>query len=329
MAIPGQQTQSVPTFLAALYKCASGTCGLRNIAQFGGPGNAAHEGGIDLPSTAGTPVYALGAGEIVGSGYWGPGQYNLSTDSSGCSYCHGVVTIRTNVPGFGLQDVYYQHITIDKSVPLIPNGTTKGPSIAKGALLGVINANPGEVEVGFNATGWGTIWGPDPHPAAWSNTPDVLIRAMVNSDPTFQWGSQTSGAASGAAALAGAAIQKAAIVIGPNDSVAQLLTDIDTALQITNPFNVPINTDITISAPIIGQIDTGIPNPGAFGGYAMQVFENLGYDFSALMVRGIFIVIGLMIIAGLAMGIQQQVANAALAPVGGVQGAVKIAGAFL
>lgn len=328
-----------PAFLAALMKCSSGACGLWNIAQAGGPGNSSYEGGIDVPSAAGTPVYALAAGQLRGSGYFDKsrGLFNLSSDAgNGCSYCHGVVTIRCQVPGYGLQDMYYQHITIDPGIKLYPNGTTSGPSIAKGQLLGTINSDPGEVEIGFNATGWGTIWGPDPHPAPWNNAPWDLIRALINADPSFAWGSQTqgsSGLTGGTSGAIGNVLQHINNAISPNEDVANLLEQWDVALGIVNPFNVPMQTDIVVQVPKVGPfggqtLDTGFPNPGALSGYILQVAENIGYDFTALLVRGLFLAVGVGIFMAMGQSLAHQYGQQASDMLGGPEGIAQIAGAF-
>ena len=120
-----------------------------------GPG-VPGEGGVDLGAAKGTPVYALGDGDVVGSGYW--------RDSG-----HGVVTIRTNVPGHGLNDIYYQHITIG-------SGIHQGMHILRGQQIGVIDGF-NEIEIGANAN-WGQPWGLN-HPAGWVKDPRPLIKALM------------------------------------------------------------------------------------------------------------------------------------------------------
>lgn len=120
-----------------------------------GPG-VPGEGGVDLDSPVGTPVYALGGGTVIAQGYW---------NDTG----HGVVTIRTNVPGYGLNDMYYQHIIIDPSIQT-------GQSIQPKQQIGTVGQY-GETEIGFNAN-WGGVWGTN-HPAGWVNDPRPLIEALM------------------------------------------------------------------------------------------------------------------------------------------------------
>ena len=316
-----------PAFLAALLKCPSGTCGLWNIAQAGGVGNSSNEGGIDCVAAPGTPVYALAAGQLRGAGYFCHASCKTCTDGSfsnstpACANGHpgyGVVTIRCTVPGYGSNDIYYQHIVIDPSIKLYPNGTTSGPNIAKGQLIGTVSQQ-GETEIGFNATNWGMIWGPDPHPAAWSNTPDVLIRALVNADPSFNWGTQTQAGTGGAGGPG--IVQKAGLIIAPNDNVAIILNAVDTALEIVNPFDVTTNTDYTV----FGIINTGIADPTS---YVVDVLGNIGYDASALIVRFIFLLIGIGILLAIGQNLASTTTQNQANMVGGAQGIMGIVGAL-
>ncbi len=164
--------------------------------QAGGINNSAKEGGIDIAAPPGTPVYALAAGPIVGSGYFcHGGPFNLSSNDTNCNSGYGVVTIRSSVPGYGEQDIYYQHVLIDPSIPICASGSGCTGYVQKGQQIGVVSS-AGETEIGANAN-WGTIWGIN-HPAPWSTAPDVLIRAMINSDPSFNWGTQTLAGTTGA-----------------------------------------------------------------------------------------------------------------------------------
>lgn len=308
-----------PAFLAALLKCPSGTCGLWNIARAGGVGNSSNEGGIDCVAAPGTPVYALAAGQLRGAGYFchgGPFN-NTSSFCANGNPGYGVVTIRCTVPGYGSNDIYYQHIVIDPSIKLYPNGTTSGPNIAKGQLIGTVSQQ-GETEIGFNATNWGTIWGPDPHPGAWSTTPDVLIRALVNADPSFNWGTQTQAGTGGAGGPG--IVQKAGLIIAPNDNVAIILHAVDTALEIVNPFDVTTNTDYTVFG-----INTGIADPAS---YVVDVLGNIGYDASALIVRFIFLLIGIGILLAIGQNLAHTYGSQVTQQLGGAQGIAQIAGAF-
>ncbi len=87
-----------------------------NVGMYGrwNQPSSAMEGGVDLTSAGGTPIYALADGTIVGAGnFWH--SANLYTPDSG-NPGYGVVTTRINVPGYGLQDWYVQHIDIAPSI---------------------------------------------------------------------------------------------------------------------------------------------------------------------------------------------------------------------
>lgn len=120
-----------------------------------GPG-VPGEGGVDLGSHVGDPVYALASGIIEGAGYWK-------------DQLHGVVTTRVNVPGAGMEDIYYQHINIAP-------GIKQGGSVTKGELIGTVGSL-NEVEVGFNAN-WGQPWGVN-HPGPWIKDPRPWIKALM------------------------------------------------------------------------------------------------------------------------------------------------------
>ncbi|MGH8397490.1 MAG: hypothetical protein ACRETA_04505 [Gammaproteobacteria bacterium] len=146
--------------------------------------SSALEGGVDLASPGGTPVYALATGPIVGLGdFWHGGGNCLYQGGAGCTFAGGVVTTRINVPGYGANDLYYQHIQ------LAP-GLAVGQTVQQGQLLGTINPAFGEVEMGFNAD-WGGVWGAS-HPAPWVTDPRPLIAALMSGNNTPYTGS-TSG----------------------------------------------------------------------------------------------------------------------------------------
>lgn len=121
-----------------------------------GPG-VPGEGGVDLTSPTGTPVYAMQDGDIIGSGYW--------RDRG-----HGVVTIRCNVPGHGTNDMYYQHI-------IIASGMNEGVHVLRGKEIGT-TGQYGEVEIGCNAN-WGQPWGLN-HPQGWVKDPRPQIKACMS-----------------------------------------------------------------------------------------------------------------------------------------------------
>lgn len=151
---------------------------------------AANEGGVDIPSAAGTPVYALASGVLESSHLFWHNPPNVDQNLGG-NPGYGVVSERVNVPGFGLQDLYYQHIQINPALPTCEGGNCGNTVVQKGQLLGWVTSGVNEVEVGVNPQGWGPVWGPGQHPGPWVD-PDPMIRALVNANPNFGWGSQTT-----------------------------------------------------------------------------------------------------------------------------------------
>jgi len=131
------------------------------------------EGGVDLPSKQGTPVYALADGPLLGAGtYAMPG---VKTD-------YGVVAQRIVVPGHGTQDIYYQHINIASNIRFCKNNRCNNQFIKKGQQVGT-TAGFAEVEVGFNPT-WGGIWGdPNKRPGPWPDDPRPMIKALMDAGP--------------------------------------------------------------------------------------------------------------------------------------------------
>lgn len=136
-----------------------------------GPG-VPGEGGVDLDSPRGTPVYALADGPVIGIGYW--------KDMG-----HGVVTCRITVPGFGENDIYYQHIIFD-------NHLKEGSQVTRGQQIGSIGEY-NEIEIGFNAN-WGQPWGLN-HPAGWVKDPRPLIQALMAGSAPAPGNATTGGTA--------------------------------------------------------------------------------------------------------------------------------------
>lgn len=128
----------------------------------GAPGLA--EGGVDLISPVGTPVYALATGPLIG--------YGWDTAGGGSGW---VLSQRINVPGYGTQDIYYQHMNYSLKYATAPLGTI----IPAGTQIGSVGAWHGEVEVGFNPT-WGGPWGdPSKRPGPWVSDPRPMILALM------------------------------------------------------------------------------------------------------------------------------------------------------
>ncbi len=162
-----------------------------------------YEGGVDLAAPENTPVYALATGPLQGAGYFchgGPFQ-NTSAACSNNNPGYGVLTQRVNVPGYGVNDLYYQHITLAPGIQTCGNGNCGGQIIQKGQLIGYITPGVNMLEMGFNAN-WGTIWGGS-HPAAWVTDPRPLLKNLVNA---FTGGSPLTSTSptSGAGSISGA-----------------------------------------------------------------------------------------------------------------------------
>ncbi len=141
------------------------------------------EGGVDLGVSVGTPVYALATGPILTNGYASPGDT-----------AHGVITQRVNVPGAGIQDLYYQHIQPDLSIK-------PGTVVQKGQRIGTIGPF-NEIEMGFNPA-WGGVWGgqwgspgnANPtanHPGPWVRDPRLWLAALMTGNPSPVSASGTS-----------------------------------------------------------------------------------------------------------------------------------------
>lgn len=138
------------------------------------------EGGVDLTAPTGTPVYALATGKVLSSGYFchgGPFDLSNPTCPPGSSGIkdYGVVTQRINVPGYGMEDIYYQHI-------MLAAGIHPGEVVQKGTEIGTVGPF-GETEVGFNPQGWGALWGGNNHPGPWYTDPRPLIKALMTAGP--------------------------------------------------------------------------------------------------------------------------------------------------
>lgn len=156
----------IPAYLAGMKPYldnpnVSGMYGRWNHPPPPGNPNAPGEGGVDLASSVGVPVYALQDGQIIAAGYWK-------------DIGHGVVTVRCNIPGYGENDLYYQHIVLDPSIKQCTSGCTQ--QVKRGQKLGVVGEY-GEVELGLNAN-WGGVWGTN-HPAAWADDPRPQIKALM------------------------------------------------------------------------------------------------------------------------------------------------------
>lgn len=124
------------------------------------------EGGVDIPLPAGTPIYALATGPLMGAG-----TFTMGAGGFG----HGVVTQNVN----GVGQVYYQHIDLAPGIPHCKSGSCGGYVVQEGQLLGHSTSAIGEVEIGINAT-WGGIWGTNKNNALWVCDPRAALKALAN-----------------------------------------------------------------------------------------------------------------------------------------------------
>ena len=174
------------------------------------------EGGVDVYPGGGngTPIYALGTGKLMGSGYFYHGGPYFSTQKTGASNnAPGFGVVTEDVPGVG--QVYYQHITIAPSIPFCTSGNCSGYTVQRGQLIGYSNApNPGIVEVGINAP-WGGIWGTNSDPLKWFSDPRAALTKLA----------QTGGpvvASQGSAAVSGGSTTSSSLPFGLDTIVASL-----------------------------------------------------------------------------------------------------------
>lgn len=157
------------------------------------------EGGVDLASPGGTPVYAIADGPIIGAGpFWH--SADLYTPNSG-NPGYDVVTTRVMVPGYGLQDLYYQHIAMVSTITPCQNNCGN-QYVHRGDLIGTVRANVGEIEMGFNAN-WGGVWGIN-HPGAWATDPRPMLTALLQEGVPPQLGGQPTADTSPGTNLVGA-----------------------------------------------------------------------------------------------------------------------------
>jgi hypothetical protein len=137
---------------------------------------SAMEGGVDIGSPGGTPVYALATGVLEGAGnFWH--SANLYTPGSG-NPGYGVLTERVNIPGYGMNDLYYQHIQLSPNIQTCYAGNCNGQVVYKGEQIGTIIPGVNMLEMGLNAD-WGGVWGTN-HPNAWATDPRPEIAALIN-----------------------------------------------------------------------------------------------------------------------------------------------------
>jgi hypothetical protein len=260
---------------------------------------AAKEGGMDLSSPAGTPVYALGAGQVIGAGYF------WFTDGSPAG---GVVTVRTAMPDGTFNDIYYQHIKISGNVQLcnqqggqLYNGVV-GPSptyqnMNVNQLVGWTypldgaHGNP-HVEVGANATGWLGIWGDDPHPGPWYDDPEPMTRELManggGKGSNLDTGNVT---VNNAVNNAQSAVQTLSQVKGVEGPIAVFHN-----AQQFKGFSVPPDSASSANWPIIGGIEQGASYPIRV---VLGVINFIGGNFMAFFIRAVLVTIAMVVILAL------------------------------
>jgi len=143
-----------------------------NRSGIAGPNNPAGEGGVDLFANPGTPVFALGTGPIMA----------VDLLEQGGSRSGGVISQRVNVPGMGLQDIYYQHLDVNQNLLKQCSWGNCNVMVQAGQQIGTVGSIQ-ETEVGFNST-WGNAWGTVSQHlpgAQWSTDPEAEIAALMGS----------------------------------------------------------------------------------------------------------------------------------------------------
>jgi hypothetical protein len=185
-------TPTVPTWLKDMQAwIASGSKlqmwdkAAHNPGQDAGPG----EGGVDLTAPVGTPVYALATGPLESA---------QTFASQGFAHPGSVLSQMVNVPGYGPQEIYYQHIDLLPSIEKCIGGDCGGTIIQKGQQIGTVGT-AGETEVGFNAAGaWGNLYGIKTPGKTWYDKPEPLIANLMSggglalNDPTATLGYDTT-----------------------------------------------------------------------------------------------------------------------------------------
>lgn len=228
------------------------------------------EGGMDLSSPGGTPVLALGTGPIVGAGYFCHSPANFAMTSPSSAACnspgYGVVTQRINVPGYGLQDIYYQHIDIAPGINPVFNGQAT-QSLQKGQQVGTIRSNVGMLEIGFNAN-WGTIWGTN-HPGPWYTDPRPLVKNLVMAGPPGNVSGSVGGASSGLSFSSGIAGTYVPLLDQVHATLVNAPGFYGIALALDEAEQFPGYVDLTTPQSLsIPSIDTGM---GSIGGGSIPI----------------------------------------------------------
>jgi hypothetical protein len=152
---------------AQMYDRAGFTAGVSNKLR--------GEGGVDLAAPIGTPVYALASGPLTSA---------QTFAAVGQGHPGAVLSQLVDVPGVGVEDIYYQHINLLPGFMPCLGGDCQGRTIQKGQEIGTVGS-AGETEVGFNPSNtWGSLYGP-PAKGPWPDKPEPWIADLMNSGGSF------------------------------------------------------------------------------------------------------------------------------------------------
>lgn len=250
--------------------------------------NGTTELGIDIETPQGTPITSLTYGTVINSFYFGGG---------------GVVVVKSQLAGIGIAAVYYQHL--DLNVVQIGDVVRVGDLIgySGGQLKGghhpatCCSTGP-HTEVGINGGAATSSWkglGANRNPLPW------LTALVVNGPPTWDLiASNKAPITNGPASSYLTALSDSVQGQGPTaDSFVGMCIGIDAAMEWINPI---APDDVNFSPwPWDWQKDTAT--------YGQSIGAAIGHDAGALLLRGLFIMLGFTIILAflfhLAFGTEQ------------------------